>query len=210
MQTNHATNLYSGGSDRWSQIANLVLASAYPALWTLLGPEVERWVRAPSFLGRVSDDDDLQREIVVRTWVKLHERDHARLRAFATEELAVARDAARRARAWFWRVVKNVGIDMLRGVPEFVREDNAWRTHVEIAEDIAADNDVDARFAVRELLAYLDARGRPAYREALVLWSQGFDARDTARALGLRDAGDANRMVDAAKELLRRHFREAA
>jgi hypothetical protein len=50
-------------------------------------------------------------------------------------------------------------------------------------------------------------RERRAYRPALELWSQGFDNHEIAARLGLPGAADADRIVGAAKELLRRHFR---
>jgi len=239
MQMDHRPMFVMSGDDRWEVIAGLVLAvgrgtASFGALWSRLAPEVERWMASPRFLGRLSGEEDHRREVVVRTWVRLRDRDHARLRAFATAELASYPDRAARVRAWLRRVVKNVGIDYLRGLPEFIRtgapegETRRYWHVLEAAEEDAAayattDADPRARVLVEQMLGYLDrassargsrsparARERGLYRAAIERWLHGFDNDEIACQLGLADAAAADRILGSAKELLRRRFRDAS
>jgi hypothetical protein len=96
-------------------------AERWPAWWTEIAPHLERWVASPSFAGRLAGDEDHRREIVVQSWERLQERDHAKLRSFF-ESLRDGEDGlGRRFRAWLRRVVKNITIDHQRSLPEFVR-----------------------------------------------------------------------------------------
>jgi DNA-directed RNA polymerase specialized sigma24 family protein len=190
-------------NEDWDVVAALVQAGArgeptFDALWTVLGPEVERWVGTPRFLGRVSDDEDLRREIVVRTWIKL--RDGVRLR-----ELADATPT--QIRAWLRRVVKNIGIDTLRGCAEYAREDGAWRTVEELGDEPVYDETARRLLAKQVMAALAD---RVLYRDAITLWLVGHDSAEVADRLALASAADAERVLGAAKELLRRRFRSDA
>lgn len=197
-------------------------APLYDALWLLLQPAVEAWLETPSFLGRVAEDDDLRREILVRTWVKLRDRDHACLRAFAARSPA----SGPQLRAYLYRVIKNLGTDYLRSLPELARggqgEPHSWRVFVEWSPDLEAGvlvGNPDVRGAlVRRMLRTLDdedergrARGveRRWYRPALELWSCGYAPQEVAERLDMPDPATAARVIDAAKELLRRRFRDA-
>lgn len=202
-------------------------APLYEALWRRLEPVIERWLATPTFLGRVSDDDDLRREILVRTWAKLRDREHGCLRAFTDRPPA----GGAQLRGYLYRVVKNLGTDYLRSLPEMVRAPRnepdgvaGWRQFVEWAPGIDGGGELvvttDVRGAlVRRLLAVLDraaidpgARNheRRWYRPALELWSYGLDPDTIAQALDMPDAATAERVVNAAKEFLRRRYRDAA
>lgn len=277
--------------DTWTDLARLASALVagrgdFARLWTGLGPEIERWVRRPGFLGRVAGDEDHGREIVVRAWEQLQDRDLAKLRAFvarepptpggAGAEPGVAQDGGsdpscdgRRFRAFVHRVVKNIGIDYLRTLPEYVRlrgrplpepeatrstpaaadEHKHWRSIVSLTSSVeAVASDAEGQLMARRMLCFLDEsiaparrqaldlalagapltelahalglgvgpearraverlRERALYRPALELWSQGFDSDEIAARVGLGDGAAADRLVGAAKELLRRHFR---
>jgi DNA-directed RNA polymerase specialized sigma24 family protein len=187
-------------NEHWDVIAALVQDVArgeptYDRLWAVLAPEVERWVGTPRFLGRVADDEDLRREIVVRTWIKL--RDGVRLR-----ELADATPA--QIRAWLRRVVKNIGIDTLRGCREYARADGAWRTTEELGDEPVHDETARRLLAKQVMAALAD---RVLYRDAITLWLVGHDNAEVADQLALANAAEADRVIGAAKELLRRRFR---
>jgi DNA-directed RNA polymerase specialized sigma24 family protein len=191
---------------------------AYRALWTELEPAIERWVRSPGFLGRVSDDEDHQREILVRSWERLRERDYARLRTFVQRTPA----EGAQLRAYLYRVVKNLGIDYLRTLPEFIRRPQAaeadhatefgaghWHSVVAWtpALELGVETDTDLRMLAHRMLAYLDEPGRREQRRALLLWAQGHDMLEIAVAMKLDAAATADRLVAAAKEALRRRSR---
>lgn len=186
--------------EHWNVIATLVQAMTrgeptFDALWGVLAPEVERWVGAPRFLGRVADDEDLRREIVIRTWIKL--RDGVRLR-----ELIDASPA--QLRAWLRRVVKNIGIDTLRGCADYARADGTWRTTEQLGDEPVYDQTARRVLAKQVMAALAD---RVLYRDAITLWLVGHDSAEVAEQLALASAADAERVLGAAKELLRRRFR---
>ena len=239
--------------------ALLVDDRGWDAFWESVSPHVERWVASPGFLGRLALDEDHRREVVVQTWEKLQERDLAKLRAFFARP--AEGEAGRRLRAWLRRVVKNIGIDHQRTLPEFVRKrgpgpgspsapsHDYWRSIVSITSGVAAFEDAgEGRAEAQRLLAFLDdevaprrrlavalvragrsldevarqvglrsareaarvvarAEDRLKFRPALELWSHGFTDDEIATRLELPDGDAAERMIKAAKELLRRAFR---
>jgi hypothetical protein len=214
--------------DPWAEMARLALRlahehepRAFSELWDRLAPEVERWLRQPGFLGRVADDEDHRREIVVRAWEQLQDRDHAKLRAFA--ERGEGGDLGPRFRAFTHRVVKNLGIDYLRTLPEFIRHraEHAptvapsssaphWRSIVSLTSSAAGvpyDDDAEGLAAARRMLEFLDESIAPARRRAAELADRGLDARAIARELGLPGAREAARAVERARE--RRLYRPA-
>lgn len=70
-----------------------------------------------------------------------------------------------------------------------------------IASELGLQSEADAERAVCR------GQDRQSYRVAMELWSQGFSEAEIARSLGLETDRHARRLVNAAKELLRRHFR---
>lgn len=105
-------------------------SAAWAEFWSRLQPTLERWVRSPGFLGRVSARDDYCQDIVMLAWEKLQDNDYNKLRTFfrrraerrgSAGEQASAEADRRAFRAWLFRVFKNIGIDYMRQLPEFVR-----------------------------------------------------------------------------------------
>ena len=101
---------------------------AWAEFWTRAQPTLERWVRSPGFLGRVSARDDYCRDIVMLAWEKLQDNDYNKLRMFSSRraerrggEIGDAEGDRRAFKAWLFRVFKNIGIDYMRQLPEFVR-----------------------------------------------------------------------------------------
>ncbi len=269
-------------AEKWSNLERLAATitdgdgpdegEAWTSFWTILQPMLERWVRSPGFLGRVSAREDYCRDIVMLTWEKLQDNDYNKLRAYfrRQEQSKSSRPGKRGAfNAWMFRVFKNIGIDYMRRLPEYVRRvpgkkpsdgsasdssrqaksDEHWRamvtlhstekpihktytssatarqllefldesvsqrqsqaarlyekgkSYADIASDIGLANRRDAERVVRRSL------DRLKYRRAIELWSQNYKNEEIARELGLEGPEHAHRIINAAKELLKRHFR---
>ncbi len=240
-------------------------ADAYTRFWLAVEPHLATWVAAPSFLGRVADEPEWQRDIVLLVWEKLQDREHAKLRAFFARESASK--AKHAFRAWTRRVVKNTGIDYMRSLPEYIRHrkpkkrvDSSatqapslvkhWHSIASLHSLAKGERaQVTVEQTARKMLEYLDdsvpsrlrdavqqfedgatferiasdaglstpedaerlvwrGQDRLAYRSAIELWSQGYSETDIADLLELGDSRHARRLVNAAKEVLRRHFRD--
>jgi DNA-directed RNA polymerase specialized sigma24 family protein len=197
----------------------------WPAWWAAAAPAVERWVSAPTFSGRIATDEDHRREVVVLTWEKLQERDYAKLRTFfARPGDEASTGTGRRFRAWLRRVVKNIGIDYLRSLPEFVRKRPAapspqqpaasapshdyWLSIVSITSNVAVFRDpLDGRAEAQRLLDFLDQEVPARRRLAVEMARAGRTGEEVAQALGLRDVREAARVVARAEDRLK--FRPA-
>lgn len=178
----------------------------YHELWGRLEPAIGAWLRTPSFLGRVASDEDHRREIAMGTWAHLRAQQYARLRAFAARPPG----EGPQFHAYVRRIVRNLGIDYLRSLPEFIRRPagDHWHTVVEWTPVHGGSAGApDAQLEARAMLAFLERSGRGPSRAAIELWICGHDHADIAARLGLADAAAAHRVIGAAKELLRRHFR---
>ena len=249
-------------------MANPAKSEAWTHFWSLLQPVLERWVRSPGFLGRVSAREDYCRDIVMLAWEKLQDNDYNKLRAYfrRRQQSTASRPGKRSAfNAWMFRVFKNIGIDYMRQLPEYIRRvqskkqrnggtkqaksDEHWRamvtlhstekpihktytssatarqllefldnsisprqsqaarlysegnSYASIASDIGLANRRDAERVVRRSL------DRLKYRRAIELWSQNYKNEEIARELELEGPEHAHRIINAAKELLKRHFR---
>jgi DNA-directed RNA polymerase specialized sigma24 family protein len=193
----------------------------WSAWWSSAAPAVERWVGSPTFIGRIATDEDHRREVVVLTWEKLQERDYAKLRTFFERPQVDPASAGRRFRAWLRRVVKNIGIDYLRTLPEFVRKRAAaappaasapshdyWLSIVSITSHVAVFKDpVEGRAEAQRLLDFLDQEVSSRRRRAVELARAGRSPDEVAQALGLRDVAEAARVVARAEDRLK--FRPA-
>jgi DNA-directed RNA polymerase specialized sigma24 family protein len=213
--------------DAWDHRAALALEVArtraprvFAELWTALEPELAGWLRTPSFLGRISADEDHRREVLLRAWAQLQDRDFAKLRAFADHTSERGADGAR-LKAFLRRVVKNLGIDYLRTLPEYIRHRGPaappdagassaryWRSIVTITSGLHAElPDVEGAALARRMLEFLDESMAPARRRAAELADAGLAPAELAAALGLTDPADAVRAARAARE--RRLYRPA-
>jgi DNA-directed RNA polymerase specialized sigma24 family protein len=146
----------------------------------------------------------------------------ARLRADSFARLQLYLDARRsnprlRFLSWLRVVAKRVGIDYLRSHPDYVRrhDENASRPGVWIdagtlppASQIFGERPpVTNRGTARELLQFAAGAIPDDQRHALELWAQSESFEDIAKALGFASATEAERVVRAAIERLRRRFR---
>jgi DNA-directed RNA polymerase specialized sigma24 family protein len=196
----------------------------WPAFWGRVSPHLESWAASPGFVGRLAVDDDHRREIVVLSWEKLQDGGGAKLRAFFERPADDARAPGRRFRVWLRRVVKNLAIDYMRALPEFVRRrapapvpaspsavvpsHHYWRSIVSLASHAAIiSGEAEGRAEAQRMLDFLDAEISPRRRRAVELADAGQSPRAIARALGLRNAAEAERIVARARERLK--FRAA-
>jgi DNA-directed RNA polymerase specialized sigma24 family protein len=188
--------------------------AAWQALWRAVGPRLERIVAHPGFLGRLGQREDDRRNIVVEVM--------ARLRAEQFRRLTLYLDARRsnpglRFMAWLRVVAKRVGIDYLRGHPDYVdRRREGGETPGEWIDPGPLPSGsllpgerppVTNRGTAQQLLRFAAGAVPEVQRRALELWVQSESYVAIATALELDDAADAERMVRAAIERIRRRFR---
>jgi len=189
---------------------------AWQQLWTAVEPRLARILARPHFLGRLATLEDDRRNVVVEVMGRLRANDFHRLRLY----LAAHRDSpGLRFMTWLRVVAKRVGIDYLRGHPDYIdrRRDagasspGRWIEAGTMPPDSQLGGDrppVTIRGTAGELLRYADAAMPAAQRRALELWVACEPYEDIARAVGLASAAEAERAVRAAIERLRRRFRD--
>jgi DNA-directed RNA polymerase specialized sigma24 family protein len=190
--------------------------TAWQRLWAMIEPPLSRIIAQPRFLGRLGQREDDRRNIVVAVMARLRADRFARLQLYLD-----ARRANPRLRflSWLRVVAKRVGIDYLRAHPDYVRrhDDNASRPGVWVdagtlppASQIVGERPpVTNRGTAHELLQFAAGAIPEDQRRALELWAQSESFDEIARTLGLASAHDAERIVRAAIERLRRKFRAA-
>jgi DNA-directed RNA polymerase specialized sigma24 family protein len=162
---------------------------------------------------RLAARDDLHSEVAMRTLARMREDEFAALRRF----LATTRDYPDTSFVrWLSTIVAHTFIDVLRAVPEFQRRrQDCERRLVELElvplqEDRVVDGAavrVDRAVEVRRIVGrLLDPAFPDDQRRALVCWLQGETADDIAQILSLGGASEANKLLHAARQRLRRMF----
>ncbi len=189
--------------------------SSWQKLWAAIEPPLSRIVAQPRFLGRLGQREDDRRNIVVAVM--------ARLRADRFNRLNLYLDARRanprlRFISWLRVVAKRVGIDYLRAHPDYVRRHDAGASRpgawvdagtLPPASQLMGERPpVTSRGTARQMLQYATDEIPDDQRRALELWAQSESFDDIAKTLGLGTGQQAERMVRAAIERLRRRFRE--
>jgi DNA-directed RNA polymerase specialized sigma24 family protein len=182
---------------------------AWRALWAALEPFLTRLISQPRFLGRLGQRDDERGNIALAVMARLRADRWHRLRLYLD---ARRTNPALRFESWLRVVAKRVAIDYLRAHPEFDRRDTRWIDPETLppASELGGERPpVTDRGTARELLAL--AASFPAdQRRALELWAHGEPFATIAVVLGRPSELDAQRLVRAAIERLRRYYREAA
>ena len=190
---------------------------AWQRLWNALEPQLSRLVAHPRFLARLGQREDDRRNIVVEVMARLRADDFQRLWVY----LEARRDNPQlRLMTWLRVVAKRVGIDYLRGHPDYVdrrREpDRAdapageWMDPSTLppASQLPGERPpVTNRGTAAQLLRFAADTIPEAQRRALEMWVLSESYEEIARQLGLADATEAERTVRAAIERLRRRFR---
>ena len=206
-------------SEAWQKLHRLgaeVVAEqsgAWDSFWLELEPELESLLAKPTFLGRLSGDEDCRRDVLMVAWEKLQDRDYSKLRAFYSSGSTAG------FRPWMQRVVKNIGIDYMRALPEHIRlrkprrggvtssgQAASSQKHWHSIIGLSAVGEPGARDAVtiegtaRKMLEFLETSLPERQRLALRLHEAGESASDIAAALDLKSAAEANRVVARAQD----------
>jgi DNA-directed RNA polymerase specialized sigma24 family protein len=193
--------------------------AAWRALWTLLEPRLVGLARRDRAVGPLRGSDDDCRNIAVEVMARLDAGQRRRLKRYLE-----ARSADRDLRFIPWLVVvaHRTAIDYLRGHDAFLDlrarpgADGATGAWVGFAggglvdeRRAGASRDDDGlvdRGTADELVRYAGQALPPLQQRALDLWSQGASPVEIAAALDVPPR-TASRLVRAAVERLRRHFR---
>src|SRR5262249_54902601 len=148
----------------------------------------------------------------------------ARLRDHEFHRLNLYLDARRRDpeltfMRWLTILARRVTIDCLRGDPDYVDRGRS-KTAAEAPgvlirpEGVPSDGSLSGgrppmtnRVTARQILRYADGALSGPQRRALEMWAEQASLDDIAGALALEGPDAAERLVRAAVERLRRHFR---
>jgi DNA-directed RNA polymerase specialized sigma24 family protein len=188
---------------------------AWKQLWTTVEPMLTRIIAQPRFLGRLGQREEDRRNIVIAVMARLRAERFHRLHLYLEAKRANPR---LRFLSWLRVVAKRVGIDYLRGHQDYVRrhDEDASKpgrwvdagTLPPASQLVGERPPVTNRGTARALLQFAEGEIPDAQRRALELWAQSESFAEIAGRLGLPGASDAERMVRAAIERLRRRFRE--
>ncbi len=189
--------------------------AAWQRLWTTVEPALLRMIAQPRFLGRLGQREDDRRNIAVAVMARLRADDRHRLHLYLDGKRANPR---LRFLSWLRVVAKRVGVDYLRAHPDYVRRHDAdasapgaWvdaGTLPPPSRGAGTRPPVTNRVTARELLRFAADTIPPAQVRALELWTTGESFDTIGQALGLASATEAERLVRAAIERLRRRYRE--
>jgi DNA-directed RNA polymerase specialized sigma24 family protein len=189
---------------------------AWKRLWSAVEPRLTQIIATPRFLGRLGQREDDRRNIVVEVLGRLRADDFRRLRIYLETRRA---NPSLKFMAWLRVVVKRVGIDYLRGHPDYIdrRRDpdrgsapGEWVEAGTLPSGSKLHGDrppVTNRGTAQQLLRYAAGAIPDVQRRALELWVQSESYEEIARVLEIESAAAAERMVRAAIERLRRRFR---
>jgi hypothetical protein len=188
---------------------------AWQSFWRVAEPHLYMILRRPRVLGRLSQNEDHIRNIVVDVLAALQADDHARLRRYV-----LAKQANPELPFWAWLAVvaKRMAIDYIRRQDEFVDlrkqggdATGAWRELTSLPSTSrlgAARPPVTDTRAAHEVLEFAEQHLDVAKRRALAGWMQGASFEDIAGQMGLGAPIEAERLVRAALERIRRQFRQ--
>ena len=188
--------------------------TAWRRLWTVIEPALLRIIAQPRFLGRLGQGEDDRRNIVVAVMARLRADRFHRLRLYLEAQRGNPR---LRFMPWLRVVAKRVGVDYLRAHPDYVRRHDAGASEPgrwveagtlppssQLGERPPATN----RGTARELLRYAAGAIPTDQLHALQLWIAGESFAEIAVELKLASAPEAERLVRAAIERLRRQYRD--
>lgn len=183
-------------------------AAGWRAMWAEIEPWLDRLVANPQFLGRIGQREDDRNNILIEVMARLHADRFHRLGLYCSTRRANPR---LRFKTWLRVVAKRVGIDYLRGHQNYVRGGQGWVEAGTLPPHSRLGGErppVTERGTALELLRYAAESVPEPGLSALELWTQSADFPDIARRLALPSAGDAERLVRAALERIRRRFRD--
>jgi DNA-directed RNA polymerase specialized sigma24 family protein len=189
---------------------------AWRRLWSSLEPTVMALLRNPSVLGQLADREDDCRTIVVVVMERLRANDFARLRGYLQTR---AQRPGLRFAPWLKVVAKRTAIDCMRAHPDYLdlrRQAGAGpKGHWVVPGSLPPSSQTPGtrppmtnRATAAALMRHAEATMPENQRGALELWLQSLGHDEIARALELGSPREAERLVRAALERLRRFVRE--
>jgi DNA-directed RNA polymerase specialized sigma24 family protein len=191
--------------------------AAWQVLWAWLDPRLEALLRRPRFLPRLAQREDDRRAVVLAVMTKLRADGFRRLKLFVAGTTGPSNEA--QLLAWLAVVAKRIGIDHLRGHPEYLDQRHAeqgpagiWIEPGPLPSDSRMPGlrpPVTTRGTAAEMLAYARRTLPEAQHQALELWVQGQDPIEIAAALGSGTPAQAEQLLRAAVMRLRRRFRSS-
>ena len=224
--------------DHWqhlSALAETVLSgerASWDGFWTAIAPEVQSWVARLPFFFHTGQCDDHHHDVCLEVWEKLQRRDYDALRRFFASDkarsLMATKGAAARAayfRAWLRVLVRRVGQDHARKIPEHMRKSKSpsprtsgatrssaqrtpsspqrWRQIEQLTTGKAANTSgAERKLAAEEIYAILDeavdVAGNGSVRRILALQHQGMGAAEIAVVLHVGSAEEVEALVCAA------------
>lgn len=207
------------GEDLLEQLVVDAVAGDEPAwqrLWAAVEPRLSLIVGQPRFLGRLGKQEDDRRNIVVEVLGRLRADEFHRLKVYLETRRT---NPSLKFMTWLRVVAKRVGIDYMRGHPDYIdrrRDPNRGSAPGEWVDAGTLPSGsklhgerppVTNRGTAQQLLRYAAGEIPEAQRRALEMWVQSETYEEIAKTLALDDAKAAERMVRAAIERLRRRFR---
>lgn len=186
-------------------------------LWSHVEPRLAAVLRRRTFIRRAARPDDDARDVIVAVMARLRDQGFHRLKLYLAARRA---DPTLTFMRWLIVVAKRVAIDVMRAHPDYVdrrraapREGSRSGTWI-VSDKLPADEALSAgrppmtnRVAARQILRYAAGVLPEPQRRALAMWVENHGADEIAGALALSGPGEAERVVHAALERLRRHFR---
>ena len=190
--------------------------SAWQELWGAVEPRLLGLVRKPRFLGRLADREDDCRNVIVNVMARLRDDDFHRLHLYLR---ARADNPRLTFMPWLMVVTKRVAVDYLRAHPDYIDRrrqadastPGAWidpKTLPPADKLPGARPPMTARGTAMELLRYAKTHMPESQRRAVELWAHSASFGDIAKVLELAEDADAERLVRAGLERLRRFVRQ--
>jgi DNA-directed RNA polymerase specialized sigma24 family protein len=180
-----------------------------------LEPRLTGLVRKQRFARRIGTNEDDVRNIFTEVVQRLRDDDFRRLRRYLA---ARAERPAMTFMPWLIVVTKRIAVDYLRAHAEYLDRRHSdstaspgkWVEHGEMPRSSLLDGGrppVTNQSTALAMLRYAYTELPPDQVRALELWILQNSFDDIATELELDDAKHASRVVRAALERLRRHFR---
>ena len=190
--------------------------AAWWLLWESVEPRLERLLRNPRITGRLSEDVDDVRNILVSVIEKLRDDKCRRLHTFVAQR--GKKDGG--FEAWLTVVAKRVAIDYMRSHQDYVdrRRDleasstGKWVIPAELPNNsqiFGARPPVTDRGSALALLRYAYECLPDEQMKALELWILNNPYEVISEKLEFASAEEAHKTVRAALERLRRRFRDS-
>jgi DNA-directed RNA polymerase specialized sigma24 family protein len=210
-----------GGQDKIDSLIARVCCGdeqAWKVLWQHLDLQLDSLIRRRSLLGRLSQNEDERRGVILAVMSKLRQDEFRRLRLYTDEK---KRNDKLSLLAWLSVVTRNAAVDYVRSHPDYVptgpRRDSGRPGGVASCLPLPSTSrgpamrpPVTVLGTAGELLEYARRELPQSQRRALELWLAGHSNADIADALGVTDEDEAERTVRAAVERLRRKFRSTS